>query len=1413
MKTSRHLIFFLLQFICFSAISQERQIRFDHLGTDQGLSQSNVLCILQDSRGFMWFGTREGLNKYDGYKFTVYKNDVRDPHSIGNNYIRSITESRDGSIWVATTGGLCMFDRFKNRFVNFKHDPKNKYSISNDFVLSVMEDHLGNIWAGTQNGLNMLDRKTSQFTRYSHRKDDSTSLAYVLVKNIFEDSDHVLWICTAEGGLQRFNTTTKTFTRFQHNEKDNKSISSNNVNTMFEDSKHRLWVGTNDGGLDLFNKESGFFFHFKHDENNHNSLAANSVFSINQGNDNNLWIGTENGGLSIFNPETGKFYTYQNDVVDNTSLSSNSIYAICKDTKNNIWLGTFNAGVDMVNPDAQKFAHYKHIVNKNSLSNNNVLCIYEDSRKNIWIGTDGGGLNLFDPQTGQFTYFDHEKNNKNSICGHYVLTVCEDSKGNIWVGTWADGITVMNRAKGTFKHYKNDPDDPSSLSSNNAWKIFEDKDKNIWIGTYRGGLNLFNPVTNSFTRYQHEENNRASISSNNTQSILEDSEGKLWITTDDGGVNLFDKKTKTFSHLLHDDKKNSIMNNSAGSIYEDRNKNLWIGTMAGLSCLDKKTGRFVNYTTLDGLPNNVIFGILEDQQGNLWVSTSKGISKFDPVNKVFKNFGVSDGLQGNEFKQQAYCKSSNGTIYFGGNNGFNQFIPENIKSNSFSPPLVITGIQILNKDVPVSNDSIISPLKNNITETSALTLSYKSSVISFEFASLNYTSPEKKQYAYMLEGFDKTWNEVGTKRTATYTNLDAGEYTFKVKGLNNDGSWSDNIKSIQLTITPPFWLTWWFKSIVILFILGCFFAFYRLRMKAVTNQKIQLEKQIKERTEEVVLQKEAFLAAKEQASIESNTRLSYAAQATSDAIWDRNYAENEVFWGDGYRTLFGYDITPETTTASFWSSKVHPEDIDEIKKITQKAKDDSRANSWSCEYRFLKANGEYAFVKEKAIILRDKNGIPERTIGALQDITEIKQRELILKEVNNRLEQEKYYLDTLMDNMPDAIYFKDKESRFVRVSAYMVNKHLANHPGASINDLLGKTDFDLQDEKHAKEAYEDEQEIQRTKKPKIDYIEKEITEDGLERWVATTKLAMMNHQGEVIGTFGISRDITKIKTLEKEHHESQLNQAIAQSKFEIASEVMHDIGNAVVGFGSYLTRVKRLQENSCGENLKNLVAFFEEQKELLATAIGQNKTDAVINMLTGIERTQHKTEQEILKSVTEQQSIIANVEEILSIQRKYVSGYESKERKPADLKSIINDTLSMLSTPIDENAIDISLKITDNLPPIKGDRTKLMQMILNIIKNSIDATLENTIQKHICISAYTSANKLILQIKDNGKGFDGEVANNLFSRGFSTKLNSTGNGLYNCKTIIESHEGTIDIISEGPGKGALATIGFKILAA
>ncbi len=834
--------------------AQGKQLKFEHLQTDAGLSQSNVLCILQDSRGFMWFGTRDGLNKYDGYRFTTYRNNPKNKLSISNNYVPDIIEASNGDLWIATWGGgVNRFDREDGSFTAYKHDSKNLKSVAGNFITSLAEDKDGNIWVGTEAaGLDMYDKKKGAFIHYRFNRGNNASISDDFIKKIYEDKEKNLWVGTEHGGLNLFNAYNKTFTRFQHNDSIATSLSYNRVYSIFEDSSHRLWIGTNGGGLDLFDVKANIFHHNKNDPHNPNSLLRNEVVAINEDEDKNIWIGTENGGLSILNPLTGIYTTYVYDEIDNTSLSNNSIYSICKDNKGDMWLGTFSGGISFVNHDKQ-FTHFKHTSLTNSLSDNKILCIYEDSRNNMWIGTDGGGVNLFDPVTGNFTHYKHDPSNSNSICGDYVLNICEDSQHNLWIGTWGDGITVFNKEKNSYRHFKNDPRNPKSLSANNAWTIYEDYDGNIWIGTYGGGLNRYNPDDNSFTRFTYDEHTTNGINSDNIYSIYDDRQGHLYIGTDRGGLNVFDKKTSTFKYYLHDDNnKNSIANNTVGHIYEDDYGILWIATASGLSSLNRHTNLIKNYTTEDGLPGNNIFGILGDGTDNIWISTNKGISKFNWKNRTFKNYLEVDGLQGNEFKEQAFCKTKSGIFYFGGNNGFNMFYPREIKIAAFDPPLVLTDFRISNKEVPVATDSVTSPLKKVITETKSITLPYNTSGIEFEFASLNYTDILKKKYSYMLEGFDKDWNESSDKRSASYTNLDPGTYTFKVKGLNNEGNWSSKILSIELIITPPFWLTWWFKLLLFISIVGVYIGFYQIRMWAVRVQKRALEKEVEERTNQLV---------------------------------------------------------------------------------------------------------------------------------------------------------------------------------------------------------------------------------------------------------------------------------------------------------------------------------------------------------------------------------------------------------------------------------------------------------------------------------------------------------------------------------------------------------------------------------
>jgi signal transduction histidine kinase/CheY-like chemotaxis protein/ligand-binding sensor domain-containing protein len=863
--------FFLLLILSvllpYEAFCQKQNLNFEHIGLEEGLSQSFVTCIFQDSKGFMWFGTTDGLNMYDGYTFTVYKRDKQNKNSISENWITHIYEDAEGILWVATSYGLNRFDRGRKQFKSYQNNRDDAGSISSNFINCIKEDRQGNLWIGTGKskkaggGLNLFDRKTGQFTTFLLNEDRNEDEVKYGVLEIFEDSQQNLWLGTEDAGLYLFDRNTKKFTSFQHNVNVENSISSNKISAILEDSKNNLWIGTRDGGLNLFDRSTKTFKNFKNEPENPNSLSSDAILSIAEAKDASLWIGTDNGGLSIFEPHSGIFSNFHQVANDPTALNNNSIYSIHKDAKGDMWLGTFSGGINFFNADANKFIHYAQNSSPNSLNSNTVFCIREDQRGNLLIGTDGGGLNIFNKKTGQFSFFKHEEGNPKSIAGNHVLAVLEDSEGNIWVGTWGAGVTMFNREKNIYQHFKNDPSDPFSLSSNNAWVIYEDSDQNIWIGTYWGGINLYDRKTNKFTQFKHDYNNRSSINSNVINSILEDRDGHIWIGTVNGGLDRYNKKTKSFTHFSDDSTSSSISNNTITGMLEDSLGNLWIGTANGLNYLDKKSNKFTAYNTNDGLSHSYIRGILGDSKGNLWISTNGGLSRFHVKSKTFTNYSTADGLQAPEFKTQAALKSRSGAMYFGGINGFNEFHPDSIKNLSYIPNLVFTDFQIFNAAVPIATDEHgNSPLKKHISETDSITVSYKQSVLSFEFASLNYTANRKKHYSYMLEGFDKSWNNIGTKHTATYTNLDPGNYLLKVRGQDNEGRWSEKMAMLHLSITPPVWQTWWFRILAAVLLGSGIFGFYAIRMRNINRYKQELEKQVKERTAEVVLQKEEMQA-------------------------------------------------------------------------------------------------------------------------------------------------------------------------------------------------------------------------------------------------------------------------------------------------------------------------------------------------------------------------------------------------------------------------------------------------------------------------------------------------------------------------------------------------------------------------
>lgn len=820
----------------------EATLQFDRLSTDNGLIGIN--CILEDSRGFLWFCTQEGVSKYDGYDLTSYKHDSNNPNSLSDNWISAIYEDHFGILWIGTqTGGINAFDRVTETFTRHLHNPNDPNSLNNNQVSAIYEDSSGTLWIGTLGGgLNRFNRETNQFTHYTHHSNQPHSLSDNAVSAIYEDSAGELWIGTLGGGLHTFNRETNQFIHYSDRLHPFPSATPHPITVIYEDNSHHLWIGTQGNGLHQFDRKTGKFTHYQHNPNNPNSLRVDSVSAIAEDASGQLWIGSgtwdasyAGKGIDILDSARETFTHYSNNPKNINSLSGDNVLSIYRDSTDGMWVGTWMGGVSHFHPGKEKFPAYRFDnKNPNGLSGDAVWSIYEDREGEVWIGTTNGGLNKFDRQTGKFQHYKHNPNDRHSLSSNSVWSIYEDSSGRLWIGTDA-GLNIFDRTTEKFSAYKPNPNDPNSLSDSTILTIRENSSGKLWLGTVGGGLNEFDPETGNAKSWLHDPDDLNSISQNLILCLHEDNSGYLWIATYGGGLDKFDPETETFTHYTHNpEDPNSLSSNRVVCIYQDRSGILWIVTEDGLNKFNPETETFQHYTEKDGLATSYLANLLPDDEGNLWVSSSKGLSKFNPQTETFRNYTPDEGLPGNHFNVLAYFKSPSGQLFFGGEEGFTFFYPDRIQDNPHIPPVVITQFKKFNETVT---------LDRAISETHQLQLSYQDRFFGFEFAALDYSNPAKNQYAYKLEGFDQDWIEAGTRRYATYTNLDGGTYTFRVKGSNNDGVWNEQGTAIHITITPPPWKTWWAYTLYLLALIGSVLAYVQWRTKA---QKQQLDFQRQE---------------------------------------------------------------------------------------------------------------------------------------------------------------------------------------------------------------------------------------------------------------------------------------------------------------------------------------------------------------------------------------------------------------------------------------------------------------------------------------------------------------------------------------------------------------------------------------
>ncbi|MBN2425687.1 MAG: hypothetical protein JXR46_05790 [Calditrichaceae bacterium] len=856
------------------------ELELIRVSTKQGLSQSTITSICQDSSGFLWFGTYDGLNRYDGYKFKVFKHDPLNPNSLSQNYIRSLCTDKEGNLWIGTTDGLNVFDPVTEHFIVFRNNPQDSTTLGHNLISTLFADSRGRLWIGTSTGgLSMLnlpsvyaqEQQRPENRKYLFRNFKNTDAGikneiWNRITDIYEDRSGNIWICTRHG-LTKLDPEKEVFINYLSDPGNPNTLNSSNITSVAEDKNGHLWIATWENGLNQYIPEENRFIRYPFMNGSPGGPSHQVNMTLLRDMRGDIWVGTWGGGINKIisrRNSSGKkntvceFIHYDNNPKDIFSIHDLLIFSIYEDHSGIIWFGSEWNGLFKYRPGYG----FKHIHQGSpapySLNQNNVFDIYKDKDDLLWIGTRNGGINLFDCKNNTSQYMMNKTENPASISHNIVRVIIEDSDGLLWIGTEI-GLECYDRRNKKFIHYFIDRENPYLT---NIFCLTEDRYKNLWIGTYGHGLYRFEKKNNSIKRYLPDLNDPDAIGHHTIWKILEDRKGHLWIATDNGGLNLYDYENDRFiKYTMNLDNPSGLRGNKILTIFEDSKGRIWLGTTSGLTKMVSFGGRetspeFIHYTVEDGLPTNTIHGILEDDHGNLWISTNNGLSKFDPDRKTFINFNEGDGLQDKEFSVNACYKDIvSGEFYFGGINGYNVFHPDSISLNKIKPKVVLTNLRIFNQNIDIGqeiNGEI--PLKKSITLTDELWISYFFDNFTIEFSALHFIAPENNQYAYKLEGFEDNWHFVNwEQRTATYTNLDPGRYVFHVNASNNAGVWNEEGAKLTLNIIPPFWATWWFRILLIILIALVIVFIIRYRTRLILKRNRELEQRVAERTKEMAV--------------------------------------------------------------------------------------------------------------------------------------------------------------------------------------------------------------------------------------------------------------------------------------------------------------------------------------------------------------------------------------------------------------------------------------------------------------------------------------------------------------------------------------------------------------------------------
>ncbi len=1376
MKTTAHICAVIL---CLAPIllpppaaqarSEKDRLPFSHVRIGHQLND-----FLQDRDGFIWIATvGAGLIRYDGYERKTF---TKGPDSLSHNNIYTLFEDRKGLIWIGSAAGLDRYDKETNTFQHFAHDPDDPATICAGTVLAIAEDRRGALWVGSfTDGLSTYNPETGTFRRFPYALGKPGGPAGNRVNAILEDRSGNMWIGSDEG-LCRYDREEDAFDRHRHDPADPCSISGNHVTALAEDHDGALWVGTAQNGLCRFNPKTGVFKRYAHAADDAGSIGSNHIRRLFTDHSGTLWVGTFGGGLNKYRPETDDFKRYQADAQDPGSLSTNDVEDIHEGPSGMLWVMLLSGELERYDPYKKPFRLYRNDpADPKSLSSNIVVPIYEDRRGAVWLGTGTGGLNRFNRIDETFTRYLPDPDDPASVDHPFVSVMFEDSAGNFWISASnlaeAD-LAVFDRDAGKcVRRYRHDPEDPESLAKCSVIRdIVEDRNNPdiLWIAVNEVGFEKFEKSGNRFTHFFANPDDPDGLRGGYVWDIHQDAAGALWLATLQG-LNRFDPETETFTHFQHDpDDDQSLSSDEALSIHEDRHGRLWVGTQGGLNRFNPDAGTFVRFTTENGLPDNTIFGILEDDDGFLWLSTNKGLVKFAPDAGAVRTYTRSDGLQGDAFFFTSCCRTRDGEMWFGGFNGVNRFDPADIRDNPCAPPVVLTSFR--QGGQPVRFEKALERLKT-------IRLDWRANFFEFEFAALSYAQPEKNQYQYILEGFDKTWSSPGTRRFGRYTNLPPGNYRLRLKGSNNDGVWNENGRVVNIIVAPPFWRTGAFYAAVAIA------ALFLIIFTALNIRRLKSEIRERKAAEKRHLEHLRFL--------ENMERIDRAVLQSKDL---ENMLEKviqvtfDIFQCDRAWLLFpcnpdapSFRIPMESNNPQYPGAKLLNLDV----PMTQPMADDCRAalNS-EAPVTFDPASGRkvsedtarafsvqsqifmalhprigdawmfgmhqcaWARVwteEEKTMFLR----IGRRMTDALSSFLFLRQ----LEESEERLRQ-------LSDGAWEAIAIHDQG---ILLEA---NRQYYDMFGYEPDELLGR------------------QAMEKTTSPSsLAYLAEQVRvgnpgpyeavcrrKDGSEFPVEIRAKAMEYH-GKSVRMAAI-RDITERKTAEAENRKLQ-EQLLRSKKMEamglMAGGVAHDLNNilsAIVGYPDILLDNPELS-NAVRKGLETIKKSGER-----AAAV---------------------------------------VSDLLTIARGVAVG-----KTTVNLNDIIRDYLRSpehLSASGAHPAVSVALDLDGDLLNLKGSTIHLKKTLMNLIGNALEAVegagfvtirtrnqyLDHPLRSYdrIHVGEY-----VVLSVADDGPGIDRADLERIFEPFYTRKVmgrSGTGLGLAVVWNVVHDHEAYIDVASEPAG--------------